>query len=231
MKGKRIAPFGFLGYWTDGKVALIRGRKGFQKINSFYVQRYIKNLEKRVKDTLHYKLPTFVQSFLNTRVVKGTIPWDTGNLHDSIVGAVAYRKGENEYSLAGGKAFHTKPVARKPQHWGLDLDGYDEHLVFGTHHRAIMYQGYGKEYAANYQQAIRDPEEIVAKGDVVVVLEATIPYAIRANDNEGPLMGWFNDLSDMFESQLRQEVGVIASEVSTDEGIEHGIATQIGFKL
>lgn len=231
MKGKRIAPFGFLGYWTDGKIVRIRGRKGFEKTNSFYARNYIRNLEGLVKDTLHHKLPTFVQSFLNTKVVKGTIPWDTGNLHDSIVGAVAYRKGKGEYSLAGGKAFHTKPVARKPQHWGLDLDGYDEHLVFGTYHRAIMYQGYGKEYAANYQKAIRDPEEIVAKGDVVVVLEATIPYAIYTNDNEGPLMGWFNDLSEMFENQLRQEVGVIASEVSTDEGIEHGIATQIGYKL
>lgn len=231
MGGTRITPFGNLGYWTSGKVVRIPGRKGFEKVNSFYARNYIRNLEGFVKDTLHHKLPTFVQSFLNTRVVKGTIPWDTGNLHDSIVGAVAYRKGEGEYSLAGGKAFHTKPVARKPQHWGLDLGGYEEHILRGSNRKYTMYQGYGKEYAANYQQAIRDPDEIVAKGDVVVVLEATIPYAIQANDNEGPLMGWFNDLSDMFENQLRQELGVIASEVSTDEGIEYGIATQIGFKL
>lgn len=230
MKGKRIAPFGFLGYWTDGKVVRIRGRKGFEKVNSFYGQRYIKNLENHVKETLHLKLPTFVQSFLNTRVVKGTIPWDTGNLHDSIVGAVAYRKGEGEYSLAGGKAFHTKPVARKPQHWGLDLGGYEEHLVYGTHHRAIMYQGRGKKYAAYYQEAIRDPTEIVSKGDVVVVLEATIPYAPYTNDNEGPLMGWFNDLSEMFEDQLRQELGIIAHDIK-DGSVGHGIATQIGFKL
>lgn len=229
MPGTRITPFGNLGYWTNGKVVRIRGRRGFEKINSYYARNYIRNLEKRVKDILHHKLPTFVQSFLNTRVVMGTIPWDTGNLHDSFVGAVVYRKGEGEYSLAGGKAFHTKPVARKPQHWGLDLGGYDEHFVFDTHRRSTMYQGYGKEYAANYQQAIRDPDEIVAQGDVVVVLEATIPYAIQTNDNEGPLMGWFNDLSEMFENQLRQELGVIASEVSTDEGIEYGIATQIGF--
>lgn len=229
MLGTKYTPFGGLGYWTNGRVVRIPGRRGFEKINSFYAQRYIKNLEKRVKETLHHKLPTFVQSFLNTRIVKGTIPWDTGNLHDSIVGAVVYRKGEGEYSLAGGKAFHTKPVARKPQHWSLDLGGYEEHILRGSNRKYTMYQGYGKEYAANYQQAIRDPDEIVAKGDVVVVLEATIPYAIQANDNEGPLMGWFNDLSDMFENQLRQELGVIASEVSTDEGIEYGIATQIGF--
>ena len=230
MKGKRIAPFGFLGYWTDGKIVRIRGRMGFEKTNSFYARNYIWNLERFVMDTLHHKLPKFVQSFLNTRVVKGTIPWDTGNLHDSFVGAVVYRKGEGEYSLAGGKAFHTKPVARKPQHWGLDLGGYDEHFVFDTHHRSVMYQGYGKEYAANYQQAIRDPDEIVSSGDVVVVLEATIPYASYTNDNDGPLMGWFNDLSEMFEDQLRQELGIIAYDIK-DGSTGYGIATQIGYKL
>lgn len=229
MKGKRIAPFGFLGYWTDGKIVRIRGRKGFEKTNSFYARNYIRNLEGLVKDTLHHKLPTFVQSFLNSKIVKGSIPWDTGNLHDSIVGAVVYRKENGGVSLAGGKAFHARPVARKPQHWGLDLGGYEEHILRGANRRATMYQGYGKEYAANYQYAIRDPEEIVLENNVVVVLEATIPYAIQANDNEGPLMGWFNDLSDMFEEQLRQELGAIASEVSTDEGVEYGIATQIGF--
>ena len=229
MNGTRITPFGSLGYWTNGKVVRIRGRKGFEKINSFYVRNYIRNLERFVKDTLHHKLPAFVQSFLNSKIVKGSIPWDTGNLHDSIVGAVVYHKENGGVSLAGGKAFHTKPVARKPQHWGLDLGGYEEHILRGANRKYAMYQGYGKEYAANYQEAIRDPEEIVARGDVVVVLEATIPYAIQTNDNEGPLMGWFNDLSEMFENQLSQEVGVIASEVSTDEGIEYGIATQIGF--
>lgn len=229
MPGTKYIPFGGLGYWTNGKVLRIPGRKGFEKVNSFYGQRYIKNLEKFVKDTLHHKLPTFVQSFLNSKVVKGSIPWDSGNLHDSIVGAVVYRKENGGVSLAGGKAFHARPVARKPQHWGLALGGYDEHLVRGAYRRSSMYQGYGKEYAANYQYAIRDPDEIVLENNVVVVLEATIPYAIQANDNEGPLMGWFNDLSEMFENQLRQELGVIVSEVSTDEGIEYGIATQIGF--
>ena len=230
MKGKRIAPFGFLGYWTDGKVVRIRGRKGFEKTNSFYVRNYIRNLEGLVKDTLHLKLPTFVQSFLNTRVVKGTIPWDTGNLHDSIVGAVVYRKESGGVSLAGGKAFHTKPVARRPQHWGLDLGGYDEHLIRDNYRRGVMYQGYGKNYAAYYQEAIRDPTEIASKGDVVVVLEATIPYAPYTNDNEGPLMGWFNDLSEMLEDQLRQELGIIAHDIK-DGSTGHGIATQIGFKL
>lgn len=229
MPGTKYMPFGGLGYWTNGKLLRIPGRKGFENINSFYGQRYIKNVEKRVKDILHHKLPTFVQSFLNSKIVKGSIPWDTGNLHDSIVGAVVYRKENGGVSLAGGKAFHARPVARKPQHWGLDLGGYEEHIVHGANRRARMYQGYGKEYAAYYQEAIRDPEEIVLENNVVVVLEATIPYAIRANDNEGPLMGWFNDLSEMFENQLRQELGVIASEVSTDEGVEYGIATQIGF--
>lgn len=230
MKGKRIAPFGFLGYWTDGKVVRVRGRRGFEKINSYYARNYIRNLERFVKDTLHHKLPIFVQSFLNTRVVMGTIPWDTGNLHDSFVGAVVYRKGEGEYSLAGGKAFHTKPVARKPQHWSLDLGGYDKDFVSDTHRRSTMYQGYGKEYAAYYQEAIRDPDEIVAKGDVMVVLEATIPYAPYTNDNEGPLMGRFNDLSEMLEDQLRQELGIIAYDIK-DGSTGYGIATQIGFKL
>lgn len=230
MPGTKYTPFGGLGYWTNGKVIRIPGRRGFEKINSFYGQRYIKNLEKRVKETLHHKLPSFIQTFLNTRIVVGTIPWDTGNLHDSIVGAVVYRRGEGEVSLAGGKVFHTTPVAKKPQHWGLSLGGYEKHLVYNEKGGARMYRGRGKNYAANYQEAMRDPDEIVSSGDVVVVLEATIPYATYTNDNEGPLMGWFNDLSEIFEDQLRQELGIIAHDIK-DGGIEHGIATQIGFKL
>ena len=229
MAGTKVAPFGYLGYWTNGRIVRIPGRKGFEKINSYYVKRYIKQVQEMASGVLHSKLPSFIKRFMDTAIVPGNIPWETGNLHDSIVAAVAYKKNSGSYSLAGGSAIHPHPVAHKKQRWGISIGGYEEHVVKGKHNRSLYYEGYGKEYAANYQDFARDPESNVIGTDIVIYFEATIPYSVPLEE-DGPEAGWFDQLTEMFVDKLRTEVNVVTQNFDDFGGaMAYGIQYQIGF--
>lgn len=230
--------WGAISYSPNGKLVRVKGRPGFERANSQFVKNYIRMLQKRTKDVIIHQLPQTVRSFIDTALTTKNVPRYSNNLRDSIVGAVAYKDGSGEFVLVGGRAIYGPKLARVPQTWGLDLGGSDTHLRVNKNGGAEYYKGYGRDYLENYAQRLRDPEEegIVALGDVVVILEATIPYALTLNDEPdfgrggNKHVGWFNDLSDMFKQKIAMEVNVVVNDVSTDIGIgELGISTQIGY--
>jgi hypothetical protein len=228
-----VRPFGNLGYWTNGGSVRIPGRSGFESKNAYFVKQYVKKVKETAKNILNKQLPQAVRSFIDTQLTVGTIPWDTGNLHDSFVGAVAYKDSKGTVRLTnGGQAIRARKMAYKMQHWSLDFGGLDQH------NRGNYYSGYGHVYSQDYAESIKDKEDGVGTMgyDVAVYLEATVPYAYYLNESSKQCAGWFDDIATAFASRIRTEANIAADTVAsmdifgdTDTISGFGVMANIGF--
>lgn len=219
---------GQFGYWQRGNSARIRGHRGFERANLSSVKKYIRQVQKVYRAALVKDLPNALQSFISSQLHEGNMPWDTGNLHDSIAGAIVYKNDGGANVL--GRTVIAKPVAREKQKWGLSLGGIERDQEIRA------YTGFGKHYAESFRDdASRSLHSAdAARYDLQIYLEATIPYALPLEYQSGFNYHWFTDLSGIFADYIRVRTGIIVDQTNKkaifNEGFtEWGVQAEIGF--
>lgn len=217
---------GHLGFWQRGNSVRVRGHKGFERVGP-KVKRYIQQVQVAYRTAIAKGLPKALQSFMDTQLRVGTMPWETGNLHDSMAGVIIYKNAGGAYTI--GKVVTAKPVASQPQKWGASLGGFDKDFS------GKRYVGYGRSYAKLFKD---DAEDSLGAGalmnyDLQIFLEATIPYASPLENNPGPCEMWLTELSDTFTDYIRLRTGIIVDRKNKTDILggftEWGIQAEIGF--
>lgn len=224
-------------YWLspNGMVVRLPGQKGFLSLNEKWVATYIEKLTQSLTTVLINKLRTSVRKFITQRVV-GNVPIDTGNMQDSIVGAVLYQGGKHNNWI--GPSFYTlPPIAKKPQHWseymgGLISNYRKSHVIRskkGKRYSSEYYSGgWGYQYANAYIKKLRGRTagniEDYTEGDIVALLSANIPYSAIVDSNTN----WFSHLASYFAGYIQQVVGIEVETFSEVYG-ESNIFSPVGF--
>lgn len=137
----------------------ITGR--FTKKNAKQLEKAFELYKQRLGSRLVRNAQLVAPSFING-LDRFQVPFDTGNLHDSI-GITLWKDGNIK------KTWNTSPLAVKEQHWG-DFNGLIER---GS--------GFGKDFLAKVNKT-NYPEQRNLYPDASLILFAAIPYALPLSE-------------------------------------------------
>lgn len=215
------------------------------------------NAEKMIKDFETYKdqLSRHIERHFATNATKFVsslgkynIPFDTGNLHDSIGLGLSIKGKMRKWTGAGGLDYLARPKlmtsykmlqgggeskksrSYRMQHWG----------TFGGMIKSG--EGTGKDYIEAIDIKLSKRVQEKGEGDIVFLCFAAIPYAYPLNAGEGKgayYKDWFNDVTEKFYQQINQSLkyGFLSKDVfkyfrylSKDGGGKRRVALNINME-